>query len=107
MKGTSPSRGCGEAVAIGIESAMMYFLDFINTSEGEVMSIIVIGIDLAKNIFVGDQGVMPIRCSVKYSPDPTLPDPTLPDPTLHGTDRFDGWIAVHQHSAAHQENGKG
>jgi hypothetical protein len=35
MKGTSPSRGCGEVAAIGIESAMMEFLDFINTSGGE------------------------------------------------------------------------
>ena len=51
MKGTSPSRGCGEAAAFGIESAMMEFLDFINTSGGEIMNIIVIGIDLAKNIF--------------------------------------------------------
>jgi hypothetical protein len=34
MKGTFPSRGCGEAAAIGIESAMMEFLDFINTSGG-------------------------------------------------------------------------
>ena len=32
MKGTSPSRGCGEVAAFGIESAMMEFLDFINTS---------------------------------------------------------------------------
>ena len=32
MKGTSPSRGCGEVAAIGIKSAMMEFLDFINTT---------------------------------------------------------------------------
>ncbi len=30
---------------------MMEFLEFINATEGEVMSIITIGIDLAKNIF--------------------------------------------------------
>ncbi len=35
MKGTSPSRGCGEVVALGIESAMMEFLYFINTTGGE------------------------------------------------------------------------
>jgi len=35
MKGTSPSRGGGEAAAFGIESAMMELLDFINTSGGE------------------------------------------------------------------------
>jgi len=32
MKGTFPSRGCGEVVAIGIKRAMMEFLDFINTT---------------------------------------------------------------------------
>ena len=51
MKGASPSRGCGEVVANGIKRAMMEFLDFINTTRGKVMSIIVIGIDLAKHIF--------------------------------------------------------
>ena len=35
MKGTSPSRGCDWVVANGIDRAMMEFLDFINTSEGE------------------------------------------------------------------------
>jgi hypothetical protein len=43
VKETSPSRGGGEAAAIGIERAMMEFLDFINTTGGGVMSIIVIG----------------------------------------------------------------
>ena len=51
MKGTSSSRGCGEVVASGIKSAMMEIVVFIKTKEGEVMSIITIGIDLAKNIF--------------------------------------------------------
>ena len=51
MKGTSPSRGCGEVAALGIESAMMVFLDFINISGGESHGIIVIGIDLAKSVF--------------------------------------------------------
>jgi len=51
MKGTSPSRGCGRVVANGIKRAMMEFPDFINTTrKGKVMSIITIGIDLAKNI---------------------------------------------------------
>ena len=51
MKGTSPSRGCGEVVANGIKRALMEFPYFINTYRGKVMSIIVIGVDLAKNIF--------------------------------------------------------
>jgi len=48
MKGTSPSRGCGEAVADGIKSAKMERVVFINHHEGKVMSIITVGIDLAK-----------------------------------------------------------
>ena len=51
MKGTSPSRGCGEVAANGIKSAMMEIAVFINHQEGKVMNIITIGIDLAKNIF--------------------------------------------------------
>ena len=51
MKGTSPSRGCGEVAASGIESAKMERVVFINQPEGKDMSIITIGIDLAKTIF--------------------------------------------------------
>lgn len=61
MKETSPSRGCGEVTANGIKSAMMKIVDFIkNARMWDVMSIITIGIDLAKNIFavhgVNEQG---------------------------------------------------
>ena len=51
MKGTSPSRGCGEIVASGTKSAVMEIVVFIKTTGAKVMSIITIGIDLAKNIF--------------------------------------------------------
>ena len=51
MKGTSPSRGCGEVAAFGIESDMMEFLDFINTSGGESHEYYRHRNDLAKNIF--------------------------------------------------------
>ena len=51
MKGTSPSRRSGEVTAYGIKSAMMEIVVFIKTTKREVMSIITIGIDLAKNIF--------------------------------------------------------
>ena len=51
MKGTSPSRGCGEVTASGIKSAMMERAVFINRQEGKAMNIITVGIDLAKNVF--------------------------------------------------------
>lgn len=50
MKGTFPSRGCGEVAANGIKSAMMEIAVFINHQEGEAMTIMAIGIVLAKNI---------------------------------------------------------
>ena len=76
MKGTSPSRGCGEVAANGIKSAMMEIAVFINHQEGEVINMIAIGIDLAKNVFavhgVNDSG-KPVLVKPKVSRADLLP----------------------------------
>jgi len=51
MKGASLSRGCGEVATNGINSAKMERVVFINQTKGRDISIIAMGINLAKNIF--------------------------------------------------------
>jgi transposase len=51
MKGTSPPQGRGEVATHGIKSAKMEGVVFIHHPEGKAMTIITIGIDLAKNLF--------------------------------------------------------
>ena len=76
MKGTSPPRGCDWVVANGIKRAMMAFPDSSTPPEGEGMSIIVIGFNLAKNIFavhdMNESGHAEL-VKPKVSPDQLLP----------------------------------